>query len=54
MTGGNVIVGTVLGVISGKYIFEEPLQRYWAEKRAAEAEAGTGAAAGKPAGRGEK
>ena len=35
-TGGNIIVGTVLGILSGKYIFEEPLQHYWAEKHAAE------------------
>lgn len=39
MTGGkgNIIVGTVLGVLSGKYIFEEPLQHYWEAKRAEEA-----------------
>ena len=30
-------MGAVLGIISGKYIFEEPLQRYWADKHAAEA-----------------
>lgn len=36
MFGSNIIVGTVLGILSGKYIFEEPLQRYWAEKRAEE------------------
>ena len=24
------------GILSGKYIFEEPLQHYWAEKRAEE------------------
>lgn len=41
MTGGNIIIGTVLGVLSGKYIFEEPLQHYWEAKRAEEA--GTGA-----------
>jgi len=29
-------VGTVVGILSGKYIFEEPLQHYWAEKHAAE------------------
>lgn len=34
---GNIIVGTVLGVLSGKYIFEEPLQHYWEAKRAEEA-----------------
>ena len=39
MFGSNIIVGSVLGIISGKYIFEEPLQRYWAEKNAAEAAA---------------
>ena len=27
----------VLGILSGKYIFEEPLQHYWAEKHAADA-----------------
>ena len=37
MTGGNIIVGTVLGVLSGKYIFEEPLRRYWEAKRVEEA-----------------
>ena len=37
MFGSNIIVGAVLGIISGKYIFEEPLQRYWAEKAAEEA-----------------
>jgi hypothetical protein len=39
MTGGkgNIIVGTVLGILSGKYIFEEPLQHYWEAKRAEEA-----------------
>lgn len=30
-------MGAVLGILSGKYIFEEPLQRYWADKHAAEA-----------------
>jgi galactitol-specific phosphotransferase system IIC component len=35
--GSNILVGAVLGIISGKYIFEEPLQRYWADKHAAEA-----------------
>jgi hypothetical protein len=40
MTGGNIIVGTVLGVLSGKYIFEEPLQQYWEAKRAEDAGAG--------------
>ena len=49
-SGGNIIVGTVLGIISGKYIFEEPLQHYWAEKHAAEqiaaGKGGDGAAAG--------
>jgi len=30
-------LGTVLGILSGKYIFEEPLQHYWAEKHAADA-----------------
>mmetsp|Transcript_11752 Transcript_11752/g.21204 ORF Transcript_11752/g.21204 Transcript_11752/m.21204 type:complete len:88 (-) Transcript_11752:532-795(-) len=45
ITGGNIVVGTVLGILSGKYIFEEPLQHYWAEKRAEEAAAaGDGAA----------
>mmetsp|Transcript_8498 Transcript_8498/g.19024 ORF Transcript_8498/g.19024 Transcript_8498/m.19024 type:complete len:94 (-) Transcript_8498:66-347(-) len=39
MTGGNIIFGTILGVLSGKYIFEEPLQHYWAEKHAEEAAA---------------
>ena len=29
----------MLGVLSGKYIFEEPMQRYWAEKHAADAAA---------------
>ncbi len=38
ISGGNIIVGTVLGIISGKYIFEEPLQHYWAQKRAEEAQ----------------
>lgn len=40
MFGSNIVVGAVLGIISGKYIFEEPLQRYWAEKRAEEVAAG--------------
>eukprot|EP00574_Skeletonema_japonicum_P002985 CAMPEP_0201721758 /NCGR_PEP_ID=MMETSP0593-20130828/6359_1 /ASSEMBLY_ACC=CAM_ASM_000672 /TAXON_ID=267983 /ORGANISM="Skeletonema japonicum, Strain CCMP2506" /LENGTH=77 /DNA_ID=CAMNT_0048212629 /DNA_START=19 /DNA_END=252 /DNA_ORIENTATION=+ len=39
VTGGNIVVGVVLGVLSGKYIFEEPMQRYWAEKHAADAAA---------------
>ncbi|KAL3759970.1 hypothetical protein ACHAWU_000593 [Discostella pseudostelligera] len=43
ISGGNIIVGTVLGIISGKYIFEEPLQHYWAQKRAEEAQAAAGA-----------
>ena len=30
-------MGAVLGIISGKYIFEELLQWYWADKHAAEA-----------------
>jgi len=25
----NIVVGTLLGILSGKYIFEEPLQHYW-------------------------
>ncbi|KAL3798846.1 hypothetical protein HJC23_004634 [Cyclotella cryptica] len=37
--GSNIVVGAVLGILSGKYIFEEPLQRYWAEKHAADAAA---------------
>ena len=32
----NIIVGTVLGVVSGKYIFEEPIRQYWIEKQAEE------------------
>ena len=39
VTGGNIVVGVVLGILSGKYIFEEPMQRYWAEKHAADAAA---------------
>jgi len=39
MRGGNILVGSALGIISGKYIFEEPLQQYWTEKRAEEAAA---------------
>ena len=39
VTGGNIVVGVVLGVLSGKYIFEEPIKMYWAEKHAAEAAA---------------
>eukprot|EP00985_Skeletonema_marinoi_P016035 scaffold8504_cov102-Skeletonema_marinoi.AAC.2 len=39
VTGGNIVVGVFLGVLSGKYIFEEPMQRYWAEKHAADAAA---------------
>ena len=46
VTGGNIVVGVVLGVLSGKYIFEEPIQRYWAEKHAADAAAAGAAAAG--------
>jgi len=42
VTGGNIVVGVVLGVLSGKYIFEEPMQRYWAEKHAADAAAAAG------------
>lgn len=38
-------MGVVLGVLSGKYIFEEPMQRYWAEKNAADNEATAAAAA---------
>jgi hypothetical protein len=45
MFGSNIIVGAVLGIISGKYIFEEPLQRYWAEKAAEQAALQGGAAA---------
>ena len=43
VTGGNIVVGVVLGVLSGKYIFEEPIQRYWAEKHAADAAAAAAA-----------
>jgi hypothetical protein len=46
MFGSNIIVGAVLGIISGKYIFEEPLQRYWAEKAAMDATLQGDAAAG--------
>ena len=37
----NIVVGTLLGILSGKYIFEEPLQHYWHNEKqrlAAEAE----------------
>ena len=40
----NIVVGTVLGILSGKYIFEEPLQHYWYNEKqrlAAEAEGST-------------
>ena len=53
MFGSNIIVGAVLGILSGKYIFEEPLQRYWAEKAAEEA-ALQGSAAAASTGSGEK
>ena len=49
MAGGNIIVGCVLGVLSGKYIFEEPLQHYWAEKRAEEALSATKEGSSTPA-----
>lgn len=39
-------MGCVLGIISGKYIFEEPLQRYWAEKNALDAANGADSADG--------
>lgn len=26
---GNILFGSVLGMISGKYIFEEPIKEYW-------------------------
>jgi len=35
--GSNIVVGAFLGIVSGKYIFEEPLRHYWAEKAAEEA-----------------
>ena len=40
----NIVVGTVLGILSGKYIFEEPLQRYWhdAEKQRLAADVAAG------------
>ncbi|KAL9181758.1 hypothetical protein ACHAXT_012101 [Thalassiosira profunda] len=37
--GGNIVLGTFVGVLSGKYIFDEPLRHYWAEKHAEEAAA---------------
>ena len=44
--GSNIIVGTVLGILSGKYIFDEPLQRYWAEKNAVALASASGTASG--------
>eukprot|EP00586_Coscinodiscus_wailesii_P003452 CAMPEP_0172485404 /NCGR_PEP_ID=MMETSP1066-20121228/13471_1 /TAXON_ID=671091 /ORGANISM="Coscinodiscus wailesii, Strain CCMP2513" /LENGTH=69 /DNA_ID=CAMNT_0013250679 /DNA_START=57 /DNA_END=266 /DNA_ORIENTATION=- len=29
----NLMVGAVLGVVSGNYIFREPLELYWEEQR---------------------
>eukprot|EP00558_Chaetoceros_sp_UNC1202_P004251 CAMPEP_0197250476 /NCGR_PEP_ID=MMETSP1429-20130617/53024_1 /TAXON_ID=49237 /ORGANISM="Chaetoceros sp., Strain UNC1202" /LENGTH=80 /DNA_ID=CAMNT_0042712311 /DNA_START=33 /DNA_END=275 /DNA_ORIENTATION=- len=54
----NILFGTVLGIISGKYIFEEPMKEYWDNEEAqgrvktrsvasAGASAGDGAGAGK-------
>lgn len=38
----NIIVGTGLGVVSGKYIFEEPIRQYWIEKQSEEQSKATG------------
>jgi len=38
----NMAVAAGIGVISGQYIFKEPLEAYWAERRAEEAAAGGG------------
>jgi hypothetical protein len=48
----NIVVGTVLGILSGKYIFEEPLQHYWYNEKqrlAAEAEEGLSSPSSSPA-----
>ena len=34
----NMVVAAGIGVISGQYIFKEPLEHYWAEQHAAEAD----------------
>uniref|UniRef100_A0A7R9VYS9 Uncharacterized protein n=1 Tax=Pseudictyota dubia TaxID=2749911 RepID=A0A7R9VYS9_9STRA len=38
----NVLMGAFVGVISGQYMFKEPLEQYWAEQRRLEAENGGG------------
>ena len=38
----NIAFAAGLGVISGQYIFKEPLEEYWAEVRAREAAAERG------------
>lgn len=35
----NIAVASLVGVISGQYIFKEPLENYWKEKRLEEAAA---------------
>jgi hypothetical protein len=34
----NIAVAAGIGIISGRYIFKEPLEEYWTEQRAIEAE----------------
>ncbi len=29
----NLMVGSFLGIVSGKYIFEDSLKEYWTEQR---------------------
>lgn len=40
---GNIMVGSFLGVLSGNYIFGEPLREYWEEQKQLEEAAAGGA-----------
>lgn len=42
MPGLNIVVGTLLGILSGKYIFEEPLRHYWSEENQRQLEEASG------------
>mmetsp|Transcript_2178 Transcript_2178/g.5788 ORF Transcript_2178/g.5788 Transcript_2178/m.5788 type:complete len:81 (+) Transcript_2178:50-292(+) len=44
-TWPNIALGAFVGVVSGRYIFKQPLEEYWAEQRDLEAERSAGGSA---------
>ena len=44
----NIAVASAVGVVSGQYIFKEPLEQYWSEENRAAREAQLGIGSGPP------